>query len=523
MRRLVVAAAACAVLVWAAIGSAQDIVPIDTGSIRGSTNGGVTAFKGIPYAAPPVGALRWRPPQPAKAWQGVRDATQFGHDCMQVPSMFSHSPAEDCLYINVWTPEHHGANLPVMVWIYGGAWVVGGSSVPFFDGAELARQGVVLVSFNYRLGRFGFFAFPALDAGKGGDLLGNYGYMDQLAALKWVQRNIAAFGGNPRAVTVFGQSAGGWSVHMLMTSPLAKGLFARAIAQSGGGGRMPNCTGLRRGMDGRPSAEQIGVAFARSQGIDGTGAAALRKLRALPATAIVDGLTAETLVASKSTFSGPVVDGRLVLGNPPVLYERGQYQHVPMMVGANSGDASLSQAANVKELFAPFGADAAAAEAAFGAASNQSFPQLREEVGRDELFVGPARFVAQTLSSQGVSAWEYRFSYVPVGARSKVPAAVHGGETPFVFDHKSWFGVPFTAVDEKMAQVMSAYWVNFAKTGNPNGDGLPAWPRYARSKDVLMNFTEHSGAIAQADPWGRKLDLVEKMGMQRLGCSADQR
>jgi para-nitrobenzyl esterase len=519
MREVLVMLVACQAIGWASFSSAQDIVSIDTGRLQGSTQAGVVSFKGIPFAAPPVGQLRWRPPQPAASWHGVRHATQFGHDCMQVPSIFSNSPSEDCLYINVWTPEHHGRNLPVMVWIYGGAWVVGGSSLSFFDGRELARKGVVFVSFNYRLGRFGFFAFPALTKEGGNELLGNYGYMDQVAALKWVQRNIEAFGGNPHQVTIFGQSAGGFAVHMLMTSPLAKGLFQRAMVESGGGGWMHDCTGLRRGEDGRPSAEQIGVAFARSEKIDGVGPAALKELRALPAEAILDGLTATNLEGSESTYAGPMIDGKLVVGQPPLLYQEGKYRHVPMVVGANNGDASISRASNEKELFAPFGSDAEAAEKAYDALASKNFLLLRDEVGADALFVGPERFVAQTLSSQGDPVWEYRFGYVPIPVRGKLRGAPHGGETPFVFDHETWFTVRLTPQDERMAQRISAYWVNFAKTGNPNGAGLPHWPRYHSSTDMLMDFTD-SGPVAKADPWKARLDLTESLEARQLEAGA---
>lgn len=514
MRRVFVGITICQALVWASLCSAQDVVAINTGKIQGSTEAGVTSFKGIPFAAPPVGKLRWRPPQPAAKWSGVRDATHYGHDCMQLPSMFSNSPAEDCLYANVWVPEHHGKNLPVMVWIYGGAWVVGGSSLRMFDGSEFARKDIVFVSFNYRLGRFGFFAFPALTKeGKNG-LLGNYGYMDQVAALKWVQRNIAAFGGDPHHVTIFGQSAGGFAVHMLMTAPLATGLFQGAIVQSGGGRSLPS-TGLSTGMSGRPSAEEIGVAFAKSKGIDGDGPAALEKLRALPPEAILDGLDASNIMDAQATYAGPMIDGKLVIGQSATLYEEGKFQHVPMIVGATNEDAGMLRAANVKELFAPFGADAPAAEKEYDVANSKSFPLLRNQVGADLLMVEPARFVAQTLSSHGDSVWEYRFSYVPVLARKFVPGATHGGETPFVFDSEEWYTakVKLTPEDEKMAHEMNGYWVNFVKTGNPNGAGLPDWPSYQSSADVLMNFTE-DGLVAEKDPWKQRLDLTEKLQTQ---------
>jgi para-nitrobenzyl esterase len=500
-----------------------DVVSIDTGRIQGSTVSGVISFKGIPFAAPPVGKLRWRPPQPPAKWKGVRQVTQFGHDCMQVPSIFSNSPSEDCLYANIWVPEGHGQNLPVMVWIYGGAWVVGGSSLKAFDGAGLASKGLVVVSFNYRLGRFGYFAFPALTKESKNGPLGNYGNMDQIAALRWVQRNIAAFGGNPHEVTIFGQSAGGFAVHTLMTSPLTTGLFQRAIVQSGGGGFLRNSTGLHVGMNGRPSAEELGVAFAKTKGINSDDSAALDKLRALPADAILDGLTAENLQAAASTYAGPMIDGKVIAGQPPILYQQGKYQHLPMIVGAANGDASVSRAANQEELFAPFGSDAEAAKSAYNAATAKTFLLLRDAVGRDALFVAPERFVAQTLSAQGDSVWEYRFSYVPILARKMLSAAPHGGETPFVFDSSVWYtaGLNLTPEDEKMAHEMSTYWANFAKTGNPNGAGLPDWPKYDSSSDMLMDFSD-SGPTAKSDPWRERLDLTEKQEAQQLKTDNQQ-
>jgi para-nitrobenzyl esterase len=517
MRRVFIGIAICQVLALASCCSAQNIISIKTGRIEGLTKAGVTSFKGIPFAAPPVGNLRWRAPQPAAKWSGVRKATQYGHDCMQVPSIFSNSPSEDCLYANVWVPENHGQNLPVMVWIYGGAWVVGGSSLTAFDGSELARKGIVFVSFNYRLGRFGSFAFPALTKeGKNGPL-GNYGYMDLIAALKWVQRNIAAFGGNPHQVTIFGQSAGGFAVHALMTSPLARGLFQRAMVESGGGGFMRNCTGLSTGMNGRASAEQMGVNFAKNNGIDGDDDAALEKMRALPAEAILDGLTAANLETAASTYAGPMIDGKLVVGQPPILYQEGKYQHVPMVVGANNGDASVSRATSEEELFASFGADAEAAKKAYDAATSKSFPVLRNSVGADALFVGPERFAAQTLSSHGDKVWEYRFSYVPIPARKFVQGAPHGGETPFVFDSATWYtaNMKLAPEDEEMAHKMSTYWANFVKTGDPNSAGLPSWPSYESSTDMLMDFSEN-GPVAKPDPWKERLDLTEKLEAQEL-------
>ena len=495
---------------------AQDVVTIDSGRLQGSTQDGVTSFRGIPYALPPVGKLRWEPPQRAAHWEGVRDATAYGHDCMQLPfpsdaAPLGTKPSEDCLVANVWVPEHHTKPLPVMVWIYGGGWVNGGSSPAVYDGSHFARQGICFMSFNYRLGRFGFFAFPALTAESHGGLLGNYGYMDQIAFLHWVQRNAAAFGGDPHDVTVFGESAGGFSVHMLLTSPLAKGLFERAMIESGGGRSMLNSTYVTESRDGRPSGEQIGVNFARAHGIDGTGPEALAKLRALPAEEIVDGLNMASMGPAASTYPGPMIDGKVVVGQPDTLYREGKYQHVPLVVGANTLDIGFSRAKDQQELFAPFGKDSTEAEQAFGANASTPFRLLAMHVAGAAMMIEPARFVAQTLSSQGVPVWEYRFGYVADSMRSQWPGTPHATEIPYVFDTvKAKYGAALTPEDAKIGEQTNLYWGNFAKTGNPNGDDLPYWPRYNSEKDVLMVFTEH-GPVAEADPWKARLNLTEQL------------
>jgi para-nitrobenzyl esterase len=515
LRGIITAVILSQALALTGIAGAQNIVTINTGKLKGSTHAGVTAFKGIPYAAPPVGKLRWRPPQPAAKWKGVRDATHYGHDCMQLlfpgdAAPERTKPSENCLYLNVWTPAHHTGKLPVMVWIYGGGWVNGGSSPAVYNGKHFAQNGIVFVSFNYRLGRFGFFAFPALTKASKTHMLGNYGYMDQIAALKWVQKNIAAFGGNPHDVTVFGQSAGGFSVHMLLTSPLTKGLFERAIIESGGGRKLLNSTGVTVGMHGRPSGQQLGVNFARSMGIEGDGPAALRKLRALPAKDIVDGMNMASMAAANSTYPGPMIDGKVVTAQPETLYEEGKYHHVPVIIGATNMDIGFSGAKNKQQLFAKFGANAKTAEKAYDAASAPNFFLLRMKVAADAMMVEPARFVAQTLSSQGDPAWEFRFGYVAHSMRSKWPGAPHASEIPYVFDTvKAKYGAATTAHDEKVAEEANAYWANFAKTGNPNGPGLPHWPEYKSSKDVLMDFTEN-GPIAKRDPWEIRLNLTEQ-------------
>jgi para-nitrobenzyl esterase len=495
---------------------AQEVVRIDTGRLRGSVDNGVLSFKGIPYAAPPVGNLRWRPPQPATKWAGIRRATAYGHDCMQLPfpsdaAPLGTEPSEDCLVLNVWEPEHRTGKLPVMVWIYGGGWVNGGSSPAVYDGSQFARHGLVFVSFNYRLGRFGFFAHPALTKESKDGLLGNYGYMDQIAALKWVQRNIAAFGGDPSEVTVFGESAGGFAVHMLMTSPMAQGLFERAMVESGGGRTLMNSTSLHEGMNGRPSAEEIGVAFAKKNGITGDGPEALKKLRALPAEAVVDGLNMASMGPAASTYPGPMIDGKIVTGQIEDLYEEGKYQHVPFVIGTNSMDIGFSQARTVDELFAPFGANAETAKKAYDAADAKNLMLLGMKVAADQFMIEPARFVAQMLSSQGDPVWEYRFAYVASSMRSKWPGAPHATEIPFVFDTvKAKYGPELTPQDEAIARAMNAYWANFAKTGNPNGSGLPDWPQYNSKTDELL-MIQSGGPVGEPDPWKTRLDLTEKL------------
>ena len=494
----------------------QEVVRIETGRLKGAIQDGVVSFKGIPFAAPPVGELRWRPPQPAAKWSGVRNATAYGHDCMQLPfpsdaAPLGTTPAEDCLVLNVWEPQHRSGKLPVMVWIYGGGFVNGGSSPAVYDGTQFAKRGLVFVSFNYRLGRFGFFAHPALTKESKDGLLGNYGYMDQIAALKWVQRNIAALGGDPHDVTVFGESAGGFAVHMLMTSPLTVGLLQRAMVESGGGRSGLNSTSLHERTNGRPSAEEIGVAFAKKNGITGDDAEALKKLRALPAETVVDGLNMASMGRAADTYPGPMIDGKIVTGQVGDLYKEGKFQHIPMVVGANSMDIGFTRARTVDELFAPFGADTSAAKAAYGAADSKSLMALGMKVAADQFMIEPARFVAQTLSAHGDPVWEYRFAYVANSMRSQWPGAPHATEIPFVFDTvKAKYGAALTPQDEAIAQQTNAYWANFAKTGNPNGAGLPKWPQYQSKSDELL-VIQAGGPVGEADPWKARLDLAEKV------------
>lgn len=502
--------------------AASDEVKVDTGRLKGAIKDGVASFKGIPFAAPPVGDLRWRAPQPAKSWTGVRPAVEYGADCMQKPfpgdaAPLGVTPAEDCLYVNVWRPEKPAAKkLPVMVWIYGGGFVNGGSSPAVYDGSQFAKQGVVFISFNYRLGRFGFFAHPALSKENPNEPLGNYGYMDQIAALKWVRRNAAAFGGDPGNVTLFGESAGGGSVLTMMTSPLAAGLIHKAVIESGGGrsSLMGDRYVDRQGPTGMPSGESVGLAFAKSAGIEGSDAAALAALRKLPADAIVAGLNMASM--GTPTYAGPMVDGKVVVESPGAAYEAGRGAKIPVMAGANSADIGFPRGRTMEALFAPFGADSAKAKAAYDPDGTGKVMEVGVAMAADQMMVEPARYTVRSLVQAGQKAYEFRFSYVAESMRNQWKrGAPHATEIPFVFDTvTARYGKDLTPADQAIARAANTYWVNFAKTGNPNGAGLPEWPAYKPDSDQLMDFAI-GGPAAKPDPLKTRLDLIERLAQPK--------
>ncbi len=513
-----------AALVFCGVCSAAGTVDrarIDSGELQGSIKSGVVSFKGIPFAAPPVGANRWRAPQPVEPWNGVRPATEYASDCMQLPfpsdaAPLGTKPSEDCLYVNVWAPvQRSSAHLPVMVWIYGGGFVNGGSSPAVYDGSHFAGHGLVFVSFNYRVGRFGFFAHPALTKENPSGPLGNYTFMDQIAALKWVQRNIAAFGGDPHDVTLFGESAGGISVLTLLTSPMSRDLFQKAIVESGGGRNslMP-MRRLHESTRDLPSAEKIGLAFAKDAGITGEGEAALTALRNLPAERIVNGLNMASMGAQSGTYAGPMLDGKIVVETPEDAFLAGHEMKIPIIDGANSLDIGFSHAKSFEELFSPFGADAEKAKSVYNPNHSTNLRAIAYMVAADRMMIEPARFVVQTISGAGQPAYEYRFSYVASSMRKQWPGAPHATEIPFVFDTvAAKYGTGLTPEDESTARAANAYWSNFAKSGNPNGDGLVRWPAYTRQGDVLLDFTT-KGPIAEPDPWKERLDLAEHLARE---------
>ncbi len=511
MKRTMIAAAAL-ILAWPLAANASGPqVTVANGAVEGVTDYGVDSFKGIPFAAPPVGQLRWRAPQPAAVWSGVRVADHFAPDCMQQAIPGDDAPltvkaSEDCLYLNVWRPsDTAGPKRPVLVMIYGGGFVSGGTSPAIYDGASFARDGVVFVSLNYRLGRFGFFGFPALtkenaDHGE----LGNYAFMDQITALKWVQANISAFGGDPDNVTIMGESAGGMSVHALLTSPEAKGLFKRAIIQSGLG--RTDTDGPRRlsGAGAKPSAEAVGVAFAMSQGITGTGTAALNALRALPADAVRGDLSLSTSSNEKDTFASSMVDGQIVPETDEVAYAAGHINAQAIMVGANTGDISNSHATSKDALFASFGPLAAKARQAYDPDGTKSLDALNEAVGADAVMFEPGRMTAQRTAAHGVTVYEYRFGYTASQKRPGSPfGAPHASELPFVFETLDGrYGELATPQDHDMSRQMHAAWVAFAK-------GEAPWTAWTPSGDAVMLFTPDAKEVVAPDPRKVGLDVTQ--------------
>jgi para-nitrobenzyl esterase len=428
-------------------------------------------------------------------------------------------PSEDCLVLNVWRPEsaRPGAKLPVMVWIHGGGFVGGSGASPNTSGAQFARQGVLLVSANYRLGRLGFFAFPALSREHPDETKSNYAYMDQIAALRWVQRNIAAFGGDPGNVTIFGFSAGGVSVHSLLASPMARGLFHKAIAQSGGS-RDSVLTARPMREDGVDpnypvSAETIGIEFARSMGIEGTDPAALARLRALSAEEIVRGAPAQPGVNVPSYETTPILDGKLVTETAETAYKARRQPRVPLLLGSNSADTAGNRvrAATKEQLFARFGQWSAQAKAAYDPDGSTELAALVSRANDDFGQAEPARFAASAFAANGSPVYLYRFSYVQTAMREKLQAgAPHGGEIGYVFGTLSAGrgGAP-TPEDQAVARMAQSYWVNFARTGDPNGTGLPAWPRHDAGRDLIFEFRPDGSAGAGPDPRKARLDVTQ--------------
>jgi para-nitrobenzyl esterase len=487
-----------------------DLVKVDTGRVKGVVNNGIAAFKDIPFAAPPVGALRWQAPQPEPHWKGVREAREFGPRCMQ-GNIYNDmvfrdkGPSEDCLYLNVWTPATSAkARLPVMVWIYGGGFAAGAASEPRQDGENLARKGVVVVSMNYRLNVFGFFAHADLAKESGHDSSGNYGLLDQVAALEWVHKNIAGFGGDPTNVTIFGESAGSFSVSALMASPLAQGLFQRAIGESGAFfGTVLNLKPL-------PQSEEADAQFAES-----IGAHSLADLRAKPAAELLDAAAKQNDIRF-----APNIDGYFLPRSVLDIYASGKQSHVPLLAGWNHDEGGYGSI---------FGKDAPTASnfvayahkqfsdkadeflKLYPADSDEQAKRSAEDLAGDQ-FIGFStwKWLEMQAATGNSTLYRYEFDDAPpasVTAEATADAAprgaYHSAEIEFVFGALASKDLPWRPEDKTLSDLMSSYWANFAKNGDPNGAGLPQWPAYNSQANYLVMHLDAASHAAPDDRRGR--------------------
>jgi para-nitrobenzyl esterase len=479
------------------------VVATQFGLVAGTAQDGIASFKGVPYAAPPVGSLRWREPQQPRPWHAVRAAREFGAACMQkgmFPDDMPREPvSEDCLTLNIWTPAR-GTKLPVMVWIHGGSLTNGSGAVPIYDGANLARLGVVVVTINYRLGVFGFLAHAALGRESPHHVSGNYGFLDQIAALRWVHNNIAGFGGDPSRVTVFGQSSGSIAISALMTSPLTSGLFQRAIGESGG---------LFEPLQLAPNFQLSGA--------EKNGLALAERLRATSLSAL-RGLPAETLLAQRFSAQ-PVIDGYVLPRAPYDAYHAGVFQRIPILIGSNADEGR------------PFIDSEHIDRANYRYKLNQDFPPLlvtllasgpgsTDDSARAAAaaFNGDMRFHwdmlawARLHAEQAQPVFLYRFAHVPPYPEGSLHArwrAGHGMEMRYVFDNLDKESYPWTATDRALARTLSLYWTNFAKNGDPNGTGLPRWPSFSVQDEAQLLIGDRIAATPVGESWTlRKIDLL---------------
>jgi para-nitrobenzyl esterase len=484
---------------------------IADGALRGEVGNRAVAFLGIPYARPPVGPLRWRAPQPPVPWRGVRDAMRFAPDCMQARDhqyglLRGGRPSEDCLYLNVWMPRRPlGGRVPVVVWFHAEGLVGGGASMAVYDGSGFAGEDVVFVSVNYRLGSFGFFNHPALAAEAPGEVRGNYGYLDQIAALQWVQRNIRDFQGDPERVTIMAQGGRNGPGVVLLASPMARGLFHQAILVS---------SGYALGLDDLPpvrtlaEGEASARALARRLGGDGDGAAVLERLRAVPAATL----------ERESSYAPPVVDGRLILEQPEAALLGGRLAPVPILAGAGMSSGDVGMIRSKEGLFAWFGPRADLARAVYDPRGDASFEAVARAVYADGVRYGPARAAVLAAARQGRPAYYYHFAYEAEARRlTRVERDLppSASDIFFLFGNPAGFGEPVSPADEEMGRTMLRYWAAFVRTGVPNPEHYPRWPAFAPGAMNVMTFTPE-GARAGPDPLQARLDLWQAHAEARL-------
>lgn len=493
-----------------ALAEIGDPVRLDSGLIAGgeTRSTDVRVFRGIPFAAPPVGDLRWRPPQPVEPWDGIRAADRFGDVCIQPPgrgrlniAVLPDSPemSEDCLYLNVWTPAESADDaLPVMVYFFGGLFTEGAGSVPLYDGTALAGKGAVVVTMNYRLGAFGFFAHPALTADSETGSSGNYGLADMLGSLEWVQNNIAAFGGDPDNVTVFGQSAGAMAIGSLVASPRAEGLFNRAISQSGSWMGL----GMSPGMRTLASAEEAGVAAAEAAGVS-----TAAEMRAMSAD--------EVVAAFRS--AGQIVDGWITPEDPSDVFAEGRQNRVDVLVGANKDESFFPGGPSAEQFEQQarerWGTLADRFLALYPHATDEEAAASNAQVFNDGAF-WLSRLYAEYQRRIGQNAYLYLFAQNPPGGNGPAFPAAHAAEVPYVFNNLGQLPLyPDGSVayfsghsdpDLELADQMSSYWVNFARSGDPNGPGLPIWSAFS-------GLDEIDAVILDADPSSEKLPDIARM------------
>ena len=463
---------------------------------------GVSVFQGISYAAPPVRDLRWKPPAPAIPFAGVRQADRAGPACWQArnsdDSLYARgnlNRSEDCLYLNVFSgADNLNANLPVMVWFHGGGNTAGHGGPLIFEGSNLASRGAVVVTANYRLGAFGFLAHPALTSESEQSSSGMYGILDQVEVLRWVQNNIADFGGDPSRVTIFGQSAGGTDVCLIMSSPLSEGLVHGVIGQS------PGCIKTSNTL--AEQGHERGETFARALGIVGTGDSALEAMRELPPQQIISAMS------TAGSGGGPLIDGHVIPDRPYNQLQSGQQNRIPVLVGGLAdeyfGLQQLSPEITEEQLDSylqsAFGEAATEVKAAYNDIVKESPLDARKVITGDDGFILSSRMWARLVEARGDDAYVYFFTRKPPVFRLYVPeekdlnndggqrtlGAYHSGELAYVFDNLNVVGLGWDDADRALSETIADYWVNFARTGNPNGPGLPYWPIYDASTDVVQ-------------------------------------